>query len=465
MSFPGVNVAFGDATPSAGAPIDTAQAFVLGVTEKGLLGKAYRVTSLSSFDSQLGGRVATSVLRDWVETALREGVSVVYISRILGVAPATAKVTLKGAAAADSLQVSAASPGDHGNALKVAVIAGATSGFRLRVSNATDILETSPDFTTTAAAEGWKATYVVVKALGTPVPVVAAAASLVGGDDDLDGISAATKTAALGAFSRDLGPGQVIYPGEQDEAVLSVARAHCEATDRVLIKDVVDSATLANLVAPATAARADDLASYGATFGPYVSIPGPVSGTVRRVPYSAVQAGICARADRLFGPGRAGAGDEFPHLYAVDFVDFTDAEHETATLAGLNLAKRVYGTPQTYGFRSSVDPSTDPEWVQFNYARLRMAVSSRLNAAAQGFVFETIDPARHKVQEFKDALTGVLAGFGDAVWGFRIDVGETVNTLDTIRAGELHAVIAVQFSPYAEVVYINVAKVPLNQSL
>jgi hypothetical protein len=471
MARPGVNIAFGDTTPSAGAPTDTAQWFIAGETTKGALGTAHKVSSLPAFDTALGARLSGSVVRDAVETALREGATTVFVSRVAGPAAVASSLALLGAASAPAITVSAKSPGAWGDDLKVAVLAG--TGYKLQVSNATGTLETSPDLADNDAAVAWGtvATYVTVAKDGAAVPVTAAAAPLAGGDDDSDGITATEKTTALAAFSKTLGPGQLSFPGETDTTVLSAALAHAAANDRVVLVDGPDSATLADLTAVATTLRADANASYGALFGPYVSVPGLVPGTVRRVPYSAVQAGICARCDREFNPGRAAAGDRFPLQYVVDFADFTDADHETALLAGVNLAKDNYGTLETYGFRSLADPDTMPEWVQFNYARLRMAVSSQLNKAAQGFVFEQMDGAGHTLLKFKDALTAVLTDFyvDGALFGatasdaFVVDVGSSVNTPETIAAGELHAVIGVKFSPHAEVVYIDVSKVPLTQ--
>lgn len=255
--------------------------------------------------------------------------------------------------------------------------------------------------------------------------------------------------------------------------VISGALAHAAANDRIILVDGPDSTTLADLTAVAAALRSDPNASYGALFGPYASVPGSVSGTVRRVPYSAVEAGVIARCDRQYNAGRAAAGDKFPLRYVVDFADFSDADIETGLLASVNLAKDNYGTLETYGFRSLVDPDAMPDWVQFNYARLRMAVSAQLNRAAQGFVFEQLDGAGHTILQFRDALAAVLTDFYNdkALYGatasdaFSIDVGDTVNTPETIAAGELHAVIGVKFSPHAEVVYIDVAKVPLTQAV
>src|SRR4051794_29431094 len=98
MPLPGVTISFGDAIPAAGAPTDTGQWLVAGLTDRGPTGKPVRVTSLSGFKSQLGDRVSYSSLYDVAETFFREGGTNLVVSRVVGPAAVTASVTLTGAA-------------------------------------------------------------------------------------------------------------------------------------------------------------------------------------------------------------------------------------------------------------------------------------------------------------------------------------------------------------------------------
>jgi hypothetical protein len=116
--------------------------------------------------------------------------------------------------------------------------------------------------------------------------------------------------------------------------------------------DVPNSTVLGDLTAAGAAIKSDINAKVGALFGPWVQIPGIIPGTTRKVPYSAVEAGLIARSDRYFNAGRAVAGFEFALQYAVGSTQFNDADIETAALAGVNLTKNVNGSMQTYGFRS-----------------------------------------------------------------------------------------------------------------
>jgi hypothetical protein len=72
-----------------------------------------------------------------------------------------------------------------------------------------------------------------------------------------------------------------------------------------------------------------------------------------------------------------------------------------------------------------------------------------------------------KIAQFGGDLTGMLvpyyeagALFGSSVDdAFYVDVGPTINTLATIAAGELHALLALRMSPFAEYVVIDIVKV------
>lgn len=473
MPRPGVNTTFGTTAPQSGVPLDISQAFVAGQTEKGLVGTNYRVTSLASFATQLGARLTTSPVYDAVETALREGANVVNISRIVGPSPTFSSRTLT---AASSITIKAKSPGVWGTGLKCFTTG--TGPYTITITDSANVvLETSPSFTTNDEAVAWglTATYVTVQKDGAVIPSVNATAALTGGTDDYTNATAATRQAALAAWPKSLGPGQILFPQEVTPATIAVILAHCKANDRVVLIDSTDVVTIATHTAYAASLRAVAAgnASYGAIFGLFDTVPGLTASTTRRVGHAAAELGVISRSDAIYNAGKAAAGSRTPLKYVIGIDTLSDADIETGILAGVNFPKVVSGVPQTYGFRSLVDPLVEPDWVQFNYARLRMAISSELNETAQSFEFDQIDGAGQKLQEFADALSGVLLEFykARALYGqkasdsFVVNVGPTVNTSVTIAAGELRAQVAVRMSPHAEIIYIDVAKIPVTQSL
>lgn len=277
---------------------------------------------------------------------------------------------------------------------------------------------------------------------------------------------------ALDLFERGLGPGQVSLPGLSSPAVHAALLDHAENNNRfALLNPTGNDATA--LAASVAGARARANASYGAVFGPSVVVPGP-GGTSRTVTYDAVQAGLEARRDRMYSPGRPAAGRDFPANYVNSFAQtFTEAQRETLFNAGVNVALNRYGVPQTFGYRTVADPTTVPAWWQANHARLRMAIISRLEAVAEGFLFNEIDGRNLLASAFAGALSGELLDLytRGSLYGatpaeaYKVDVSSAVNTPATIAAGELHASVALRMSPAAEYVVVTISKVPTTESL
>ena len=474
MPRPGVVVNATTDAPASGVPTDTGQWFVAGLTTSGPVGVAQKVTSISSFVSKFGARASFSYLYDALETYFREGGTTAFVSRVVGSGSLRASTTFNDATAA-TIKVEAKHVGEYGNDLDASVEV-VSSTFRVNVYDVNNkLIEQTPYFASRTDAAAYNAQTIVISTTGAGGnPVAAAAKSLAGGVDGRANVVDATYADALKVFSRDLGPGQVSVPGVSTAAVQAALFVHAGDYNRVALPDLPNTPLVTTYASTADALRASANGAYGAFFGPWAVIPGLVGGTTRQVPYSAVQAGLIARNDQFFSPGRAVAGHNYPLQFVIDLVGtFTDADRETALLKGVNLAKNVYGSLQTYGFRSAVDPAVDASFVQFNYARQRMALSAELQHAADGFVFETIDGAGHTISAFENALTGVLLDayssgdlYGDvAEEAFRVETGPSVNTVESIALGQLNATVRVRMSPHAELVTINLTKTPLTESV
>lgn len=478
MPRPGVTVTNRDAPPARGAITDTGQWFVAGITEKGPTNVSTKIESLSQYVATYGQRVTYGSLYDALDVFFREGGSRVHVVRVVGPAAAVASLALSDGTAT-TLTVQARNVGEWGNDLRIAVIAGDAGGeFKLVVTNSAGTeLERSPSLVDKAAALAWypAATYInLVSGAGTGDPSVIAATPLVGGADDRASITDTHWNTALGLFVRSLGPGQVSMPGRTTATAHGNLMSHAANNNRVALLDAPDTAVVATMTAAATSAKALGNTDYGAMFAPWVKVPGVVSGTTRTVPYSAVQAGLEARRDATLSPNRAAAGRDFGLQYVTSLnTEFSDADRETLLLAGVNTAKTVFGLMETYGYRSLANPTSAPTYLQFNYARLRMAITARGEDIGEGFVFAQIDGRGLKTAEFGNAIAGMLLDYyvQGSLYGetpdeaFRVDTGPTVNTPVTIAAGELRAVASVRMSPHAEVVYIEFVKTPITQAV
>jgi phage tail sheath protein FI len=288
-------------------------------------------------------------------------------------------------------------------------------------------------------------------------------------------VADATIVSALARLIADLGPGQILIA---DPALAVVADnqaallAHAKATNRVALISCADG-NAAALTAVATALKLDQNARYGALFAPSAVIPGVVAGTTRTVPYTAVAAGIIARNDVAYTPNQPAAGALGQAVNVLDVQRFTDAEYAALNDAGVNMARVIYGGVRTYGYRTLVDKTTTPQWLNLGWARLNMAISAKADEIGERFVFSQLDGRRRTIAQFGGELSAMLAPYFDAgaLYGdtpqdaYDVNVGVQVNTEATIANGELHAVISVRMSGMAEWVVIEIVKVATNQPL
>jgi len=286
----------------------------------------------------------------------------------------------------------------------------------------------------------------------------------------------ASIVAALARLTADLGPGQVLIADPvkaADPANQSALLAHAAATNRVALLSTTDG-TAAALTAAATGLKTDQNARYGALFAPSATIPGVVAGTTRTVPYTAIVAGIISRNDVAYTPNQPAAGSLGQAVNALDVNGrYTDAEYASLNTAGVNMARVIYGGVRTYGYRSLVDPTTTPQWLNFGWARLNMAICAGADSIGERYVFTQLDGRRRTIAQFGGELSAMLAPYYDkgALYGesaqeaYDVDVGAQVNTQTTIANGELHAVLSVRMSGMAEWVVIEIVKVATNQPL
>jgi phage tail sheath protein FI len=126
----------------------------------------------------------------------------------------------------------------------------------------------------------------------------------------------------------------------------------------------------------------------------------------------------------------------------------------------------LYGGVRVYGYRTLADPELNPNWTMLSNSRLYTAIAAQANAIAERFTFAELDGQRRKVNEFGGVLAGMLLPYWTrgSLYGatpqeaFNVDVGAQVNTDATLAAGELHAVIALRMSPFAERVILEIVK-------
>lgn len=483
MTLPGTVVEELTTPPPRSAPTDTGVWFAAHHTEKGPIDEAVLVTSLAQFVTVFGARVSHSPLYDCVESFFRDGGSRLYIGRVVGPDPVLASVTLEDSNSADTLTVNAKSVGTWGNALNVAVTAGDAGGeFKLVISHDTlGTLETSPSLATKAAAIAWAANsdYVDCEDEASLLdPAVVAAQSLAGGTDDYANATDNTWADSLELFTKDLGPGQVSFPGRTTTTAHSQLAAHCEALGgmRFAIYDLADTATKATLKTAVSTMRSSGKGKYGGFFVPWQVIPGITPGTTRTIPFSALQAALYARSDGLGkSPNEPAAGDNGQSKFAIGLSQpaWSDADREDLNDSGVNVARVIYGGVRSYGNRTAVDPILDSNWLECSNRRLYMVVAAKGDVIAEKFVQKQIDGQGNVFAAYAGELTGMLLPYyaQGSLYGetpeeaFNVDVGPQVNTPETIAAKEIHAVISLKMSPSAERVILQISKSQITEAV
>jgi hypothetical protein len=486
MVRPGVEIVTRSAPPTRGAPTDTGVAYFAGIAEKGPTDTEVAIHNMGDYGKNFGGRALGSLLYDACDGAFRTGVTTIHVGRAAGPGAAKDTHTFNDGGAAPSLAVDSIGPGDSGYEAAVEVTGGT---FVIVVTDTATDKELSRSYALSSVADAvaWGAAnaYVRVRALGANNPAAAGAVALAGGTDDRANITDTERQAALDLFPKTLGPGQLAYPGATTTSMHVALLNSAMATNRFGLLDLPDSSSDTALEAEAAAIRASvDLNALAETYGMLVAdwqvIQGVTSGTTRVIPPSAIVAGLIATSDAKLGNPNvpaAGANGESSATLGLSKPAWSDDQRQTLNEAGVNVFRDVYGGFRLYGFRTlAKDEQTDAAsaaWLTASNARLRMAIQNKLDAIGERYLFAQLDGRGQKVAAFNGALAGELQRWWalGALYGegsddaFLVDTGATVNTPTTLAANELHAVIGLRMSPFAELVYIEVVKVPVTDTL
>jgi phage tail sheath protein FI len=476
VTLPEINAKFGENLPSRSLPSDTGTAFIVGLANRGPTTIPVLVRSLAEYVSHFGPRVSYGTLYDTLDVAFHEGLDHAYVVRNVGPAAVTASKNLVNAGSENTLEVKATSPGEWGNSIKVAVVAGSIeTNFKLHVLYEGTLVEASPDLETTEAAVGWAANsaYITLKDLAKGDPKVQEV-TLASGADDRASVNSTVITAGLALFTADLGAGQVAVPGNTAEAVQDAILAHCASTLRVPVIDVADTATAATILSDASALRSASGAKQGGAFAPWDIAPGIAPGTTRTVPPCARQLGAIARVDASTGnPNTAAAGETNGRArYVIGLSQtYSAADRESLNGAGVNVSILDGGVPTTFGWRTFANPITTPGWVPLSSARLMMSLAYGAKKVLKRYFFAQLDEQGESVAKAQGAIENevVKPAFTDrAIFGATeaeacsVEVTEEVSPTDG-SVGKLEATLVARPSKFAEVIELTV--VETNEAL
>jgi hypothetical protein len=282
--------------------------------------------------------------------------------------------------------------------------------------------------------------------------------------------------ASLDLFTPDLGPGSLTAFGMTDDVTQLALLNHCSDGARIALLDSVDDPDITTLTTATAALTGQPGDRFSGMFWPWDVAPGLTPGTTRMVPPSARVAGNLARNDALgYSSGDPAAGVLGIAKYIQDLSqpNIPDSDRQTLNEASVNVSRRMLNGIRTYGWRSLADQAKDSDWSFFNNSRTVMAVKFQLSIIAENFTFSKLDSVQRVAKKFGGAISNKLLQFwqdgdlyGDtSSQAFSVDVGPSVNTPASFAQGILAANVGLHTSSMGEQVIINIAKVPITESL
>jgi len=462
-----------DTPGTVSIPTDTGTWFAAGLSDRGPQAPRL-ILSLNQFVQVYGSRQSYSVLYDAIEEFFREGGNRVYIGRVCGPGATIGTLNLLDAGAAVSLAASAKGPGAWSATYYVAVYVG-TGGFGIQVLDPNSVVvEDSGILANQASAVQWSTSSNFINlTVGASLnnPAAMAATHLSAGNDDKSNITDNEWQAAINTFTSDLGPGQVSAPGQTSVTRHSQLVAAAAAMNRVALLDLVDSNNVGTLTGNLPVYSQST--RFAAAFAPWVVIPGTTSASTRVVPPSCMIAGMIAGNDPTLGVDSASAGGAGISNYAIGLsqASFTDANRASLNGAGINVIRSMQGEIKNYGWRSLANPVTDQTWIDFGNSRLFCGLSAEFDDIGESYVFQDLNP--NVIDNFHNDLAAALLihyNQGDLYGAtpdqaFVVDTSGAVNTPQTIANLELHAVVQVKMTPFAEWIEIQVVKRQISDVL
>jgi hypothetical protein len=469
---PGVNIRQREAAPPLQLPTDVS-IFMVGVTEKGPL-EPIVATTPTEWTRKCGTRTTSAAtMADSAEFLFKANAKRIITSRVVGPGAVVASVAVLDSGAATVFTVKALGPGAYGNDLNLVVRTNTqdatipVGSFVLRVqTDGAVILEESPVLADKQAAVFWIDTvsqYLDYTDGASANDPAAGTLALVGGNDDVAGITDTQWQDAIDRFSGDLGTGILITPGRTTTTSYNQVGTKTENGNLVGFIDMPDTPTTATVTAAAASRRGRFLGA----FWPWVRVAGVTAGSYRVIPPSVAAAGKAAANDALgVSPNRPAAGE----LGILDFAlgvtqTVTDAQHEILNNAGVNVIRRRFNQTRIMGWRTTSSESADPKWVNLGNARLNRYISNASWLVGERFLFREIDGLGRVVAEWGAALAGEVMMplfLARSLYGetpedsFRVDLSENTDT--TAQNRQLLADIIYVDSQFGEEITVSISK-------
>jgi hypothetical protein len=483
----GTEVKTGELAQSAGVSTTAGTAFIVAPATSGPEVPTL-VRSLSEGVAFYGPREGESVkLYDALSAFFAAEGARAYVNRTTGEGtPKAALLELEAGAVAKTLIVTYKYKGTYGNSIKLEVVenSGKTASKLVVLNPEGEVLVSSEEYAKASELLAWgktHETYVVITegsgySTGKAELVKKLASTkLATGTNPT--VNATTTTKTIEAIPKTLGPGQLIVPGNSEEAVHTAMAEHASKNNRFALCDLKESEKAGTTPGTLTGEKgtySNGISGYMTFFSTAFTANGLTSGTTRTIPAASLVAGLLARVSRTGNNNQAPAGRNWPlPPFVTGLVNtYTQSQNETLNNAGINVFVETGGVLCLYGDRTALSKESDLIFYQYSAARERMALVAECEEVGERYVFSTLDGRHQRRAGFQAALQAVVktnweanALYGaTAIEAGVVNVAEPVNTPATEAAGELKAELIVRLSPVAEFVRIVITSVPITEA-
>jgi hypothetical protein len=478
--MPGVIVTSGGTQQAAGVSLQLGTLFVVAPAAYGPE-ETTLIQGLAAGVELYGPREGESIkLYDALDRYFALGGARAYVKRIAGEgSPAAAKLELETTGKKKTLVVSAKYKGVYGNSLKIEVVenAGKTATKLVVVSAEGEVLQTSGEYAKAEELLTWgktHETYVVITEASEYAGGKAekleklASTKLASGANPT--VSSKSTITSIEAIPKALGPGQLIVPGNTEEAVHVAMAEHGFKNKRDAQADLKGAEEAGTTIASLKSEKGtipSGVAQNINFFAQALQAPGLAGGTTRTIPASVVAAALFARVARTGNNAQAPAGVKWPIGPQITGLVNTYSESQMTSLeeSGINSFAEITGVLCLYGAASALPASKSEVLSQYSAVREVIAIELEAEEAGQQYLFDSI--TADTIAEFAGDLSGIIKRQKEAkaVEGGEVKVGSPINTPETARAKQLNAEMVVVIAGVAVTINIRVTSASNVESI
>lgn len=467
--------------------VPSARYHLVGVTERGPVGVAQRVTSIAEYESYFGARVPKSE-KTYNDARLffAEGGAELYVTRVVGPSATRGFVVLTDSTLAPTVRVELNEPGAFSARTTVQVTDGPGDTFNFTVfqDEMTRVRFTSVVSPSDLISRSLGHPLITISDLGSaaaapgnnPVPN-ATPVPLSEGIDDFVNITTASYAAALDATGDGTRGGCVAVPDLPADIIGETLIAHAvEYQKTALLCGEVDT-TQAEIQSMAQGLINTDGSDHAGIFWPYLIVPDEGSGGSRYVAPTGYVAAVRARAHTTVGYWQIPAGERAASRiitglrYPVDTR--RNNELSDSYVSGIIVDA---GNIKLYNWWS-----LSPDRANFQYLSVRDELNNiamDLASEFREFIFSTWDSRGKLLNQISSAAKGILATLADQdaisprinpVDGSVIDNGYTISvdapTGAFVEQNTILVRVEVRTPQTAQLIRAEVVRVPLDAAL